>query len=96
MNKHQLIYKFARERNLPFKTAKTVVDAFFNEIALYLYKGDRVEIRGFGTFGVKRYGEYVGRNPKNGDPVNVKPKKMPYFKVGKDLKTRVNIGLIKK
>jgi integration host factor subunit beta len=55
-----------------------------------LAKGDNIEIRGFGSFSVKEYGTYYGRNPKTGEKIKVKPKKLPFFKVGKELKERVN------
>ena len=96
MTKQQLIDHFAREKNISLKIAKNLVDTFFNEIIRSLSKEDRVEIRGFGTFKVKKYCGYEGRNPKTGESVLVKPKKMPHFKVGKDLKFRLNNGLFRK
>jgi integration host factor subunit beta len=53
-------------------------------------KGDRIEIRGFGSFTVREYKAYKGRNPKTGENIDVRPKKLPFFKVGKDLKGMVN------
>ena len=67
-----------------------VVDIFFDEMANALKNGDRVEIRGLFSLYVKNYKSYVGRNPKTGETVMVKPKKLPYFKCGKELKKRVN------
>jgi integration host factor subunit beta len=56
-----------------------------------LAKGDRVEIRGFGSFKVKSYNSYQGRNPKTGEIIQVREKKLPYFKVGKEMKERVDL-----
>ena len=66
------------------------VDLFFNEMANALAKGDPVEIRGLCSFYVKKYKAYAGRNPKTGVKVKIKPKKLPLFKCGKELKERVN------
>ena len=62
----------------------------FTSMANALAKGDRVEIRGFGSFKVKHYDGYAGKNPKTGEPIKVKAKKMPFFKCGNELKERVN------
>ena len=70
--------------------AAAVVDIFFNEMAAALAKGDRVEIRGLCSFHVREYGSYTGRNPKTGENVKIKPKKLPFFKPGKELKERVD------
>ncbi len=67
-----------------------IVNLFFNEMANALAKGDRVEIRGLCSFYVKKYKSYTGRNPKTGEKVKIKPKKLPYFKCGKELKDRVD------
>ena len=67
-----------------------VVDLFFNEMANALAKDDRVEICGLCSFYVKKYKAYAGRNPKTGEPTGVKPKKLPFFECGKELKDRVN------
>ena len=66
------------------------MDIFFNEMTAALAKGDRVEIRGLCSFFVKEYGSYTGRNPKTGKKVKIKPKKLPFFKPGKELKDRVD------
>lgn len=66
------------------------MNLFFNEMANALAKGDRVEIRGCCSFYVKEYKAYTGRNPKTGEPTQVKPKKLPFFKCGKELKDRVD------
>ncbi len=67
-----------------------IVNLFFDKIAEALAQGDRVEIRGLCSFFVKRYGSYTGRNPKTGEKVKIKPKNLPFFKVGKELKERVD------
>ena len=70
--------------------ATAVVDIFFNGMADALAKGDRVEIRGLCSFFVKEYRSYTGRNPKTGERVKIKTKKLPFFKAGKELKERVD------
>jgi integration host factor subunit beta len=91
MNKLELIDTLKDECQISKKEAATVVDLFFNEMANALAKGDRVEIRGLCSFYVKNYKGYTGRNPKTGEAVEIAPKKLPFFKCGKDLKDRVNI-----
>ena len=92
MKKSDLIEALSQEMGLPVNKAEKVVNIFFNSMADSLAKGDRVEIRGFGSFKIKGYNGYTGRNPKTGELINVKPKKLPFFKCGKDLKERVDIG----
>ena len=91
MNKSQLIKALAEFQNLPVSKAQEVVNTFFEEIERALINSERVEIRGFCSFKVKHYKGYKGRNPKTGEQIDVKPKKLPFFKVGKDLKKRVDI-----
>lgn len=91
MNKSDLIEALSKETGLILRKAEGAVNKIFNEMANTLAKGDRVEIRGFGSFKVKKYKGYEGRNPKTGEIVKVKPKKLPYFKCGKELKERVDI-----
>ena len=90
MNKLELIQALKDATDLTKPQAATVVDIFFNEMANELAKGGRVEIRGLCSFFVKEYGSYTGRNPKTGERVKIAPKKLPFFKVGKELKERVN------
>ena len=90
MNKLELIQAVKDATDLSKYEAAAVVDIFFNEMADTLTKGDRVEIRGLCSFFVKEYGSYTGRNPKTGERVKIKPKKLPFFKVGKELKERVD------
>ena len=90
MNKSQLIERIAKEEGITIKNAANVVNVVFDSMADSLAKGDRVEIRGFGSFKVKRYNSYQGRNPKTGEIIKVREKKLPYFKVGKEMKERVD------
>ena len=90
MNKAELIQKVSEKANIPAKTAKVIVDTVFNSMVDSLKKGEGIEIRGFGSFSVRHYGSYRGRNPKTGIGVDVRPKRLPYFKVGKELKEMVN------
>ncbi len=92
MNKAQLITKVSEKANVTQKVAKVIVDTLFDGMKESLEKGDRIEIRGFGSFVVRSYGGYKGRNPKTGEVVDVPPKKLPFFKVGKELKEMVNTG----
>jgi integration host factor subunit beta len=90
MNKSQLIEALAKAENLTIKKAEMVVNTMFGSVEEALVKGDRVEIRGFGSFKVKDYDGYQGRNPKTGEIIDVGQKKLPFFKVGKELKERVD------
>jgi len=90
MNKLELIETLREETDLTKSDAKAVVKLFFNELSNALTKGDRIEIRGWCSFYVKEYKAYAGRNPKTGKPTQVKPKKLPFFKCGKELKELVD------
>jgi integration host factor subunit beta len=90
MNKLELIKTLKNEGQISRKEAATIVDLFFSKISTSLAEGDRVEIRGLCSFYVKKYKAYAGRNPKTGEPTRVKPKKLPFFKCGKELKERVD------
>jgi len=90
MNKSQLIERIAKEEGITIKNAANVVNVVFDSMVDSLAKGDRVEIRGFGSFKVKSYNSYQGRNPKTGEIIQVREKKLPYFKVGKEMKERVD------
>jgi integration host factor subunit beta len=92
MNKAELITKVSEKANVTQKVAKVIVDTLFDGMKESLEKGERIEIRGFGSFVVRNYGGYKGRNPKTGEVVDVPPKKLPFFKVGKELKEMVNTG----
>jgi integration host factor subunit beta len=91
VNKAELTAEVTKRVKVSQKVAKVVVDAVFEEMVYALRRGDRVEIRGFGSFAIRNYGSYQGRNPKTGATVNVLPKKLPFFKVGKELKERVDL-----
>jgi integration host factor subunit beta len=90
MNKSDLIRLLWENQNITEKKASEVVDLVFESISDSLKKGDRVEIRGFGVFRVREYDSYMGMNPKTGEKSFVKAKKLPFFKVGKELKERIN------
>ena len=90
MNKLELIETLKTETGLTKDVAGKIVNLFFDEMADALAKGNRVEIRGLCSFFVKKYKTYTGRNPKTGEPVKVKPKKLPFFKCGKELSERVD------
>ena len=90
MNKIDLIQTLKDSNHLSKSEAEAVINLFFNEMADALAQGARVEIRGLCSFFVKKYRSYTGRNPKTGEKVKIKPKKLPFFKVGKELKDRVD------
>ena len=89
MNKSDLIDMLAKKYSLTDKQAMDIVNLMFDGFANELKKGGRIEIRGFGSFSVRKYKSYKGRNPKTGENVDVKPKKLPFFKVGRELKKMV-------
>ena len=89
-DKLELIDTLRNECQISKKEAAICVDLFFRKISDALADGDRVEIRGLCTMYVKEYPSYTGRNPKTGEQVTVAPKKLPFFKCGKELKERVN------
>ena len=91
MNKSQLVEALAKTENLTVKTAEEVVNTVFKEMEKALIKGSRIEIRGLGSFKVKDYTSYNGRNPKTGKIIRVESKKLPFFKVGRELKEMVDI-----
>ena len=90
MNKIDLIQALKDTNNLTKTEAERIVSLFFDQMADALAQGDRVEIRGLCSLFVKKYGSYTGRNPKTGEKVKIAPKKLPFFKVGKELKERVD------
>jgi integration host factor subunit beta len=92
MTKSELIDAVAARRNLPRATVEKIVDLVFDQMVDALKAGDRIELRGFGAFTVRTYEAYKGRNPRTGTIVEVAAKRLPYFKVGKDLAERVNDG----
>ncbi|BBO89521.1 HU family DNA-binding protein [Desulfosarcina ovata] len=90
MNKHELTERLRAVTGITKPQAQKVVDTFFQSITDSLAEGERVEVRGWCSFSVKDYPGYIGRNPKTGGNIKVKPKKLPFFKVGKELKDRLN------
>lgn len=90
MNKSELIEIIAEKAKLTKKKAEDVVNLIFDSMVDAMVRGDRIEIRGLGSFVVKEYGAYTGRNPRTGESIEVKPKKLPFFKVGKELKEMVD------
>ena len=90
MNKTDLIERISRESDFPLKKAEKLVTLVFREMSEALAKGERVEIRGFGSFKIKHYDGYTGVNPKTLETVEVKPKNLPFFKCGLELKRRLN------
>lgn len=92
MNKSGLIEELSKKENLTEKKAAEVVNLIFKGFTDELKNGGRIEIRGFGSFVVREYKGYTGRNPKTGKNIEVPPKRLPFFKVGKELKERVDKG----
>lgn len=90
MNKSGLIEKIAERAGITKKRAEDVVNMIFDSLFNAMVRGERIEIRGLGSFVVKSYGAYTGRNPRTGESIQVKPKKLPFFKVGKELKEKVD------
>jgi integration host factor subunit beta len=93
MTKSELIEKLAEVLKVQHDRAETLVNIVFDSMSNSLQQGDRIEIRGFGTFEVRQYKGYQGRNPRTGDAVDVRPKRLPFFKPGKELRERVNEGV---
>ncbi len=91
MTKSDLVEVLSESENLTRTKAEEIVNLVFSEMTNALVAGNRIEIRGLGSFKVKSYGGYKGRNPKTGKQIKVKPKKLPFFKCGKELKERVDI-----
>lgn len=90
MNKLELISILREQADLSKTDAAGVIELVFDRMSDTLARGDRVQIRGLCSFFVKKYKSYTGRNPKTGEKVPIKPKKLPYFKAGRELKARVN------
>ena len=91
MTRSELIEAVAtKSANFSKKDVEIIISTLFSSIAESLAKGDKIEIRGFGSFKVKQRDGRKGRNPKSGDGIYVDPKKVPFFKAGKELKERVN------
>ena len=93
MTKSELIEKISETLKLPAGKAEAIVNTIFDSMVRALERGEGIEIRGFGSFTVRKYKAYEGRNPRTGETVHVAEKRLPFFKVGKDLRERVNAGL---
>ena len=92
MNKSELIEALAQDINVPHREAAAITNTVIETMTEALAKGESIEIRGFGSFVIKKYESYEGRNPKTGKKIQVQPKRLPFFKVGKELRERVNNG----
>ena len=90
MTKAELVEKVANTTQLTKKHAELIVNTVFESIVQSLKEGEKIELRGFGSFRIRHRGARVGRNPKTGDRVEVPPKRIPYFKPGKELKELLN------
>ncbi|HMF58153.1 MAG TPA: integration host factor subunit beta [Pyrinomonadaceae bacterium] len=90
MTKAELVEDVARAAELTKKDAERLVEIVFESIIETLNRGEKIELRGFGSFRVRERGARRGRNPKTGDPVNIPAKRVPYFKPGKELKELIN------
>ena len=90
MTKSDLIDHLCEAEKMPKGRAELLINAIFDCMEASLRRGERIEIRGFGSFEIRNYRAYEGRNPRTGSAVSVKPKRLPFFKVGKELKERVN------
>ena len=93
MTRADLIEELAKVSNLTKKESETIVNTIFDTITEALAKGDKVELRGFGSFRIRRRRARRGRNPKTGTSINVPPKRVPFFKVGKELRQLVNAAV---
>ena len=91
MNKLELISALKNEADISKSEAAKVIQIFFDSMSDALATGERVEIRGLCSFFVKEYKAYTGRNPKTGEKVLINPKKLPFFKSGKELRERVDL-----
>ena len=90
LTKSELIEMISNKAKLPKGKAEQLVNCIFDSMIDALKRGEGIEIRGFGSFTVREYKSYEGRNPRTGSPVHVSPKRLPFFKVGKELRERVN------
>lgn len=90
MNKLELISTLKERADLTKAESAEVIKIFFDSLADAFVKGDRVEIRGLCSFHIKEYKSYTGRNPKTGQKVKIPPKRLPFFKCGKELRERVD------
>ena len=92
MNKTDLIYALAVQNGLTLNQVRQAVEVFFSVMVEALDEGDRVEVRGFGSLSVREYGAYEGRNPRTGERISVKPKRLPFFRPSREFLERLNAG----
>ena len=93
MIRSELLQALAKENpELRIEDVERAVDTFFDEVAESLAQGGRVELRGFGAFSTRQREARKGRNPRTGDTVDVPEKRVPYFKPGKEMRARLNVG----
>lgn len=92
MNKSELIKGISKQVNIPLHEATNIINTILQTMTQSLVNGENVEIRGFGSFTVSHYDVYTGKNPKTGEKVEVKAKKLPFLKVGKELKETITEG----
>jgi integration host factor subunit beta len=90
MTKAELVEEVSRVSDLTKKDSEIIVETVFKSIIDALHRGEKIELRGFGSFRLRQREPRKGRNPKTGDRVDVPPKKVPYFKPGKELKDLLN------
>ena len=90
MNKSELVREISVKVKLSMEQADKAVSSFFDSMLDALKVGGRVELRGFGSFSVREYDGYMGRNPRSGETVSVAPKRLPFFKPGKEFKNAIN------
>jgi len=92
MSKSDLVRALTARNDLTLQKAEEVVNLFFGEMTEALAEGDRVEVRGLGSFSVREYGTYTGRNPRTKEPLEVKPKRNPFFRPSREFHVRLNGG----
>jgi integration host factor subunit beta len=90
MTKADLVEEVAKAIDVPKKDAEQIVKTVFESVTSALHRGEKIELRGFGSFRLRERKSRIGRNPKTGETVNVPSKKVPYFKAGKELKELIN------
>ncbi len=90
MNKSGLAKQLSIQADITKKRADEIINIFFDSLTEALINNNRIEIRGFGSFVIRDYPLYIGRNPKTGENIEVTAKKIPFFKVGKELKEKIN------
>jgi len=93
MNKSALVVALAKEADLPPRKSEEIVNLLFETMSRSLIKGDRIEVRGFGSLEVREYKGFTGRIPRTGEKIAVNDRQLPFFKVGKELREKVNDGV---